>query len=54
MGARSKLNTLFFQGALVVAGTAGLATGSWNVFFGTLVVLTAVLIITGDVRPKVF
>lgn len=54
MGARSKLNTIFFQAALVVAGTAGLVTESWNVFLSTLAALTAVLIVTGEVRPKAF
>gem|GEM_PF-3554999 len=54
MGARSKLNTIFFQAALVVAGLAGLFTESWNVFLCTLAVLTAVLIVTGEVRPKAF
>lgn len=54
MGARNKLNTIFFNAALAVSGLAGLMAESWNVFLSTLAVLTAVLVVTGDVRPKAF
>jgi hypothetical protein len=51
MSAREKLNSIHVTSALVVAGVAGLLTGSWAVFlFGTAVLLTLGCY-SGDIRP---
>lgn len=52
MGARQKLNSHHVTGAIVVAGIAGLLTGSWLVaaVVGTLAVGAAIH--SGDIRLK--
>ena len=52
MSARHKLNTAYFQGAVVIAGVVGLATGSWKIFFLGLVILVAGGLYGGDIRPR--
>ncbi|MCA9088801.1 MAG: hypothetical protein KDA90_09215 [Planctomycetaceae bacterium] len=51
MGARQRLNSLYFFGALIVAAVLGGVTDSWLVFLLTAAVLTATLIHGGDIRP---
>jgi hypothetical protein len=51
LGAKRKLNSLYFQGAVVTAGVAGLLTQSWTVFFVVLALLTAAAVISGNIRP---
>jgi hypothetical protein len=36
---------------VLVAGVAGLATGSWPVFFVVLLLLSAAAVAAGDIRP---
>ena len=52
MSARHKLNTAYFQGAIVIAGVVGLATASWKIFFLALAVLMAGGLYGGDIRPR--
>jgi len=52
MSARHKLNTAYFQGAVVLAGVVGFATASWKIFFLTLAVLIVGSIYGGDIRPR--
>jgi hypothetical protein len=51
LGAKRKLNSLYFQVAVVMAGVAGLLTQSWTVFFVVLALLTAASVVSGDIRP---
>ena len=51
MGARQKLNEAHLTGSAILAGVTGLATGSWLVFIATLVVLVALGIHAGRIRP---
>jgi len=48
--AKNKLNGAYFNGALVVAGLLGAATGSWGVFLITTCFLIAVNINDGSIR----
>lgn len=50
MGAKHKLNALYFQGAAVLAGVAGLLTQSWEVFFVVLALLLVAAVASGDIR----
>ena len=50
MGARQRLNSLFFCGALIVAAVIGVAAESWAVFVVAAVVLIAVFVYGGDIR----
>ena len=50
MGAKSKLNALHLEGALIVAGLLGLATGSLSFFLVVLAGLLAAGVISGDIR----
>lgn len=52
MSAREKLNVAFFNGSLLVAGLAGLATRSWEAFAGTLAGMLLLHIATGRIRPR--
>ena len=52
MGARQRLNSLYFVGALVSAGLIGGLTNSWAVFLIAVVVLTIALIHGGNIRPQ--
>ncbi|SFJ51526.1 hypothetical protein [Planctomicrobium piriforme] len=51
MGARQRLNSLYFLGAVVGAVFAGAASGSWAVFLGVALVLLGLLVHNGDIRP---
>jgi hypothetical protein len=51
MGAREKLNGAHICGILLLAAMAGSATGSLAVFFIAAVVLLALAVHTGDIRP---
>jgi hypothetical protein len=51
MGARNKLNWACINGALLVAGCAGLMTHSWGVFWVALIVAIAIGCAGGDIRP---
>ena len=51
MGARQKLNTAYVNGALIVAGTIGLAADSWLVFLVILAVSLGCACHSGDIRP---
>ncbi len=50
MGARQRLNSLYFLGVLIVAAIIGGGAGSWPVFFIVAGVLTATAINGGDIR----
>jgi hypothetical protein len=52
MGAREKLNTVYFGIATFVAGCLGLVTKSIIVFFASLVLLAGALLHDGTIRPK--
>jgi hypothetical protein len=51
MGAREKLNGAFFNGALFLAGVAGLLTRSWAVFLLTFIVAIVLACCGDDIRP---
>ena len=50
MGARSKLNGAYFNGAVLVASAIGLSMQSWGAFFVTVAVLIAAQIAVGGIR----
>jgi hypothetical protein len=52
MGARNKLNVAHMNGILIVAGLAGLLTGSWLVFAVGFVILVILGVHSGGIRPK--
>ena len=52
MGARNKLNAAHMNGILIVAGLAGLLTGSWPVFAVGLAILFILGVHSGGIRPK--
>lgn len=52
MGARQKLNKAFFNGSLLVAGVVGIIAESWVAFGLTLLVLLAVNLCAGEIRPN--
>jgi len=51
MRAREKLNNAFITGSLTIAGLIGYATGSWTVFVIAAVVLLAMALHDGGIRP---
>ena len=51
MGARNKLNAAHMNGIVIIAGLAGLLTGSWPVFVVGLVILVILGVHTGGIRP---
>ena len=51
MGARTKLNGAYFNGAMLVASAIGLSMQSWGAFFVTVGVLIAVQTVVGGIRP---
>ena len=53
MGAKSKLNGAYLNGALLIAGTVGLISGSWTVFVVCLVLLVLSSILAGEIRGGV-
>jgi len=52
MGARQRLNSLYFIGILVVAALCGAATESWGIFALVAIVLAANSIHAGNIRPN--
>lgn len=50
MGAKRKLNSAYFHGALGVAALVGAVTGSWSVFWLASAVLVVTSIYSGDIR----
>ena len=52
MGARQKLNQAHVNGALIVAGIAGLLTGSWAIFFIAAAALIGAATYNGGIRTK--
>jgi type IV secretory pathway TrbD component len=52
MGARTKLNRAFFNGSLLLAAAVGLVTNSWLVFGFVLVILLALNLLSGEIRPR--
>jgi hypothetical protein len=51
MGAREKLNDVWFTVSAVAAVLVGLATGSMGACFATFAVAVAVAIYMGSIRP---
>jgi hypothetical protein len=51
MGARRKLNSAFFNGSLLIAVFIGILAGSWLVFGVALVVMLAINLHSGEIRP---
>jgi hypothetical protein len=52
MGARKKLNASYASGSVVIAAVAGCLAESWSVFFVGLVVLLAINLYLGEIRPS--
>lgn len=52
MGARSKLNLFYFEGALCCAAVLGGAARSWSLFFTMLLSLTLAQMALGQIRPN--
>ena len=52
MGARQKLNEAYVNGALIIAGIAGLVTESWTVFIIAAAVLIGASTYSGGIRTK--
>lgn len=52
MGARQRLNSLYFTGILIIATVCGMAADSWGIFAGVAIVLAAILIHGGNIRPN--
>jgi len=52
MGARQRLNSLYFTGILIIAAVCGVAADSWGMFAGVTIVLAAILIHGGNIRPN--
>jgi len=52
MGARQRLNSLYLIVALIVAALIGGALQSWGVFWLVLIVLIAIFVHGGDIRPS--
>lgn len=51
MGARTKLNTAFVNGALLVAAAVGLSMNSWAAFVGVAAIIIAIQTAAGGIRP---
>ncbi len=50
MGARTKLNSAYFNGAVLAAAAIGLSMQSWGAFLLTVGVLIAAQIAVGGIR----
>jgi hypothetical protein len=50
MGAKAKLNSAFFNGAVVIAGLVGWLAGSWLVFLIALAILLLGSVYAGNIR----
>jgi len=51
MGARQRLNSLYFLAVLIVAALIGSATQSWSLFLISATIMTVLMIYDGDIRP---
>jgi len=51
MGARTKLNQFFVQGALIGAALIGVVAESWAVFLAAAAIFIAIRVYSGDIRP---
>ena len=51
MGARSKLNAAYLNGALLFASMIGLGLQSWSAFIATAGLLIALQTVAGGIRP---
>ena len=52
MGARTRLNASYINGATIVSGVLAAVFGSWSLFCLLVVVLLATSIYTGDIRLR--
>ena len=52
MGARTRLNASYINGATIVSGVVAAVFGSWSLFCLLVVVLLATSIYTGDIRLR--
>lgn len=52
MGARTKLNLFYFEGAFCCAAVLGGAARSWSLFFTLLLALTLTQTALGQIRPN--
>ena len=52
MGARHRLNSIYFLTALCLAALLGGMTQSWIIFVVSGIALTASMIYGGDIRPQ--
>lgn len=52
MSARKKLNSAYIGGSVVLSGAIGLMAQSWLVFCILLILLLAVHLYEGNIRPK--
>ena len=52
VGAREKLNEAYVIGSLLLAAIAGWISGSWLVFIIAAVILLALNLHAGDIRPS--
>ncbi len=52
MNARNKLNSAYIGGSFLIAGGAGYAANSWWVFGIVLIVLLAIHLNDGNIRPQ--
>lgn len=52
MGARQRLNSVYFSGILMVAAVCGMAMNSWATFLGVTVMLAAISVHGGSIRPS--
>jgi len=52
LGARNKLNSIYFGSSVAIAGIIGGLTGSWTVFVVTAGVLIACSLGDGGIRPN--
>jgi hypothetical protein len=51
MGARQKLNGIYFQSCLGIGSVMGLIFGSWTVFFLASIILMSSFLHSGSIRP---
>ncbi len=51
MGARQRLNSLYFLAVLIVAALVGGAAQSWSLFLISAAIMTVLMIYGGDIRP---
>lgn len=52
MGARSKLNAAYVNGAIIIASVLGFALQSWAIFFLVLIVGLAGSLGSGNIRMR--